>query len=342
MEMIIPEPLQRGDTIAIVSPSSGLAGLMPHRLDRAINFLGELGYFIKEYPSTRSIHRWESATPEQRATDLMNAFLDEKIKAILCSIGGNTANKTLELLDYGLIRSHPKIFCGYSDISVLHYAFYAKCRLSTFYGPSAMLQFGEFPEPFEYTISHFRKAVVLRSIGSILSSSEWTDETLDWNQKADLERPRIMKPNKGFDWLRGGAGEGPILGGCLSSIVNLIGTAYWPPHQGAIFFLELPEGSRFDESMPLPVADELLCTLRLAGVFKAIRGLIFGRPFKYSESEESDLKEILLEATDGFDFPILYGADIGHTDPQITIPLGAMSVLNSGSNTFSIDMTLRI
>jgi len=339
MEMIIPEPLQRGDTIAIVSPSSGLAALTPHRLDRAINFLGKLGYFVKEYPSTRSIHRWESATPEQRATDLMNAFLDEKIKAILCSIGGNTANKTLDFLNYEVIRSHPKIFCGYSDTSALHYAIHRKCCLSTFYGPSAMVQFGEFPEPFEYTISHFRKAVELRSIGGVLPSSEWTDETLDWGQKADLERPRIMKPNKGLDWLRGGVGEGPILGGCLTSIVNLIGTAYWPSHKGAIFFLELSEGHHFDEPILLPEVDELLCRLRLAGIFEQIKGLIFGRPFKYGESEEAILREILLEATDGFDFPILYGADIGHTDPQITIPLGVMSNLNSSSNSFSIDMT---
>jgi muramoyltetrapeptide carboxypeptidase len=336
MDMIKPEPLQPGDTIALVSPSAGLAGLIPHRLDRAIEFLKASGYFVRQFPSTRSICRWESATPQQRAMDLMSAFTDKEIKAIICTIGGNTANKTLDLLDYETIRSHPKIFCGYSDISVLHYAIYKQCRLSTFYGPAAMTQFGEYPKPLEYTISHFKKAVVLRSIGRILPSPEWTDETLDWEQKADLERPRLMKPNKGYDWLRSGVAEGPILGGCITSIMNLIGTYYWPSHEGVILFLELPEGNDFGKPTPLPQVDELLCALRLAGIFDEITGLIFGRPFKYGEGEEAILKEIILENTNGYDFPILFGADIGHTDPQITIPLGAMSKLNSITNGFSI------
>ncbi len=241
MEMIKPNPLRPGDTIALVSPSAGLAALVPHRLDRAVEYLTSSGYSVKEYPSTRAIHRWESAISEQRAADLMSAFEDEKISAIICTIGGNTASKTLDSLDYGSIRSHPKVFCGYSDISVLHYAIYAKSGLTTFYGPSAMVQFGEFPEPLEYTIAHFRKAIVDRSIGSIRPSFHWTDDTRDWMRKADLEGPRSLKPNRGYEWLRPGRGQGPILGGCLSSIVNLLGTLTGL-HKGAILFLELRSG----------------------------------------------------------------------------------------------------
>ncbi|MCX6748770.1 MAG: LD-carboxypeptidase [Candidatus Pacearchaeota archaeon] len=336
MGIIMPQKLKKGSIIAIISPSSGLAAIFPHRLDNAIKFLKSEGYKIKEFPCTRKINGWESAPAKERARDIMDAFLNKEVKAIICSIGGNTINKTIRYLDFEKIKENPKIFIGYSDISVLHYALNKKCGFSTFYGPCAMTQFGEYPEPLGYTLKHFRKAVVEGQIGIIKASEKWTDEILDWSQKQDLKRARKLKENKGFEWLKEGKSEGEIIGGCLPSICNLIGTEYWPDHNNKILFIEIPEAQQLDKGEPLAEVDALLCNLEIAGIFKQIKGLIVGRPFRYDNAENEKFKEIILDNTKEYNFPILYGVDIGHTDPQITIPLGAKVKLDSNENRLEI------
>ena len=248
--LIKPKRLNKGDTIGIIAPSAGLAAAIPHRLDNAIKFLESQGYRTKEFSCTRKNNGWESAPAEERAKDVMNAFTDPEVKAIICEIGGNTINKILKFLDFGKIKENPKIFCGYSDISVLHYALNKKCGLVTFYGPCAMTQFGEHPQPLEYTLEYFNKAIVEGKIGVVKPSKKWTDEVLDWSKKMDLERPRILKDNKGFEWLKEGRVEGEIIGGCLSSLMNVINTEYWPDHKDKIFFLETPEGQDFTKGGP--------------------------------------------------------------------------------------------
>ncbi len=338
MEKIYPLLIQKGDTIAIIAPSAGLAAIFPHRLNNAIKYLESQGYKIKEFLCTRKNNGWESASAEERANDIMDAFLDKEVKAIICEIGGNTLNKTLKYLDFKKISKNPKIFCGYSDISVLHYAINKKCNFKTFYGPCAMTQFAEFPKPLEYTIKYFNKAVVEGKIGNINPSKEWTDEVLDWGQKKDLERPREMKKNKGFEWLKQGKASGKILGGCLHSLTHLIGTEYWPNHKDKILFIELPEGEDISKGEPLAEVDAQLANLDLAGIFNQIKGLIVGRPFRYNDEETEKFKEIILDNTRDYSFPILFGVDIGHTDPQITIPLGAKSKIDSEKNLFEINI----
>ena len=337
MDLIKPRKLEKGDTIALVSPSAGLAAIFPHRLDNAIKFLKKEGYKIQEFSCTRRIKGWESAPPKERAKDIMDAFLDKEVNAIICTIGGYNINKILEYLNFEKIKQNPKIFCGYSDISVLHYAISTKANLVTFYGPCAMTQFGEFPKPLNYTLNYFNKAVIsIKPIGKIEPSREWTDEVLDWSKKLDITRARKMLENKGYEWLRKGKAKGKMIGGCLHSILHLSGTPYWPNHKGKILFIEIPEGQQFDKGEPIAEVDAMLQDLRLKGIFKEISGLIVGRPFKYNEEENKEFKRILLENTEGCKFPILYNVDIGHTDPQITIPLGVETEINSEINQFEI------
>jgi len=333
--LIKPKRLQEGDTIAIISPSAGLGKRYPHRIDNAIKFLESQGYKVKEFPSTRKNNGWESAPAEERAKDIMAAFLDKEVKAIISTIGGTVAIQTLKYLDFEKIKENPKIFCGYSDISNLHYAFLTQANLVTFYGPCAMTQFGEYPKPLDYTFEYFNKAVISeKPIGKITPSKEWTEEVLDWSKKLDLTRPRKLKKNKGFEWLRKGKAEGKIIGGCLTSIVHLPGTKYWPDYKDKILFLEIPEGQKFDQGEPLPYVDWYMEQLNILEVFNQIKGLIFGRPFKYNEDEAEMLKKKILERTKDYDFPILLGADIGHTDPMITIPIGTNVMIDSETNTF--------
>ncbi len=335
--LIKPKKLKKGDTIAVISPSSGMANRYPHRIDRAINFFESEGYKIKEFPTTRKSNGWESAPAKERAKDIMSAFLDKEVSAIIASIGGTVATQTLKYLDFEKIKENPKIFCGYSDNSVLHYAFHAQSNLVTFYGPCMMTQFAEYPRPLKYTLKYFKKALTTEKlIGRIYPSENWTEEILDWSKKMDLTRPRKLKNNDGFEWIRKGEAKGRLLGGCLTSIVHLPGTKYWPDHEDKILFLELPEGEKFDKGEPLPYVDWYLEQLEILGVYRKIKGLIFGRPFRYDDKENKILKEKLLERTEGYDFPILFGADIGHTDPQITLPLGVEARISSEENSFDI------
>ncbi|MHA2495056.1 MAG: S66 family peptidase [Candidatus Hodarchaeales archaeon] len=337
MKLVSPHKLKNGDTLAIIAPSSGLAGLFPHRLDKGIAFLKSWGFKIKEFYTTRRMTDWHSGTAEERARDIMNAFMDEEVKGIFCTIGGYTSNQVLPYLDFGKIRENPKFFCGYSDISILHYAFYKKAKLQTFYGPSVMVQFAEFPKPLDYTLTYFKKAAMDEEpIGEIEPSESWTDEVLNWGAKEDQERAREMRTNKGYTWLRKGRAIGPILGGCLSSIVHLRGTEYWPSHKGTILLLEIPEGHDFSQGEPLEAVDSYLTDLKLSNVFDEIVGLVFGRPFRYIEEDTEKLKAVILENTKEYDFPILFGVDVGHTDPQITVPLGALVEITSENNLFKI------
>lgn len=337
MHLVKADPLKKGDTIAIIAPSSGLSALFPHRLDNAIKFLNKCGYVVKVMPTAKLVDNWSSAPAKERARDINSAFEDESVRAIICTAGGNTANQTLEYLDFDMIASRPKILCGYSDVGILHYAFMTRARMTTFYGPCAITQFGEYPKPLEYTTAHFESAIsAVFATLNFEPSKAWTDEVLDWSKKLDLERPRKLIKNRGYEWLREGSATGPILGGCLSTITHLKGTEFWPDHEGAIFFIDIPIGKTIFEGEALPEVDALLADMSLCGALESMSGIVVGRPYHYSESDVQKLKEIVLKATDSIGIPVLYGADIGHTDPQVTIPLGCKAKIDSASNSFSI------
>ncbi|HZX12557.1 MAG TPA: S66 peptidase family protein [Candidatus Nanoarchaeia archaeon] len=336
--MIKPKKLKKRDTIAIISPSSGLAKLFPHRIERAKNALEQLGFNVKLFPTTSKFNNGKAGTVAERVTDIHNAFSDKSIKAIICAIGGLSSNELLEKMDYDLIKKNPKIFCGYSDITLLHCAFQKKSNLVTFYGPCAMTQLGEYPEPLKYTVDFFLKAVASDKPVSIISSSEkWTDEVLDWGTKEDLKRPRKLLSNQRHVWLKEGKAEGKIVGGCLYSLLQVKGTEYDIDYNDKILFIEVPEGEDFTKGTPLSYVDSQLMDLRNAGVFDKIKGLIVGMSFGYGENEQNEFKELVRNHTHRYTFPVLFNANMGHADPIITIPLGVKANLDSRSNLFSID-----
>lgn len=336
MELIKPPRLEKGDTIAFIAPASGLAALTLHRLEKGRKFFEELGYKVKIFPTAKKNSGISSDTAENRAKDIMDAFEDKKIKAIITTIGGNTSHQTLEYLDFDTIKKNPKILCGYSDITSLHLALYSQTGLVGFYGPAVITQFGDNPEPDEFTSNHFFKAVT-SIIGKVKPSEKWTeDKSMDWMNKDDIKKKRKYKENKGYEWLKGGKAKGKILGGCLPVILHLAGTKYWPDFKDKILLLETPEGEDFRKGESLPKVDSALSDLRNLGLFKQIKGIVFGRGFGYTEEQIKQLKEIILYNTRDYTFPILYNLDIRHTDPIITIPLGVETEIDSSKNKFEI------
>ncbi len=245
--IIKPEKLEKRDTIAFVAPASGLAALVPHRLKTAKSYFEKKGYKVKIYQSALKNEGFSSTSPEERAKDINEAFKDPKVKMIISTIGGNSSHQILEFLDFDLIKQNPKIFVGYSDITSLHFAFHVKSDLVTFYGPTAIAEFGEFLNFEEYTEKYFFKAVASNSpIGIITPSSRWTDcKKANWLKKEDLKLKRKYRENKGYEWLREGKAAGKIIGGCITSMMHTKGTKYWPDFSNKMLFLETPEGEFF-------------------------------------------------------------------------------------------------
>jgi muramoyltetrapeptide carboxypeptidase LdcA involved in peptidoglycan recycling len=277
--------------------------------------------------------------PAQRVADLHAAFEDPGIRAIVCLIGGSTSDELLEGLDYQRIRRHPTIFCGYSEITILHSPFQTQARLVTFYGPAAITQWAEFPRPHDYTLTHFRRAVSQpKPIGPIAASPTWTDEILNWYQNLDLTRPRRMLPNPGHRWLRAGRAQGRLLAGCLPCLIQLRGSRFEFDYRGAVLAIETGESSDdFSQGEALDQVDAELGRLHEEGIFDAIQGLVVGRPFGYGDHDRERFWQIVQSHVAGFDFPVLGDVNVGHADPIATLPIGVQATLDSSADLFSID-----
>ncbi len=334
--LIVPKSLRLGDTIGVVSPSSGLAGLFPHRTEQGVRMLEQMGFRVVFAPHSREHDGWASSSPENRAQDIHDMFAAHEVRLVLSAIGGNHANQVLKHLDFDLIRKNPKIFVGYSDITVLHYAFASQANLRTYYGPCLISEFGEYPNVLGYTESWFKKVLMQTNLEEeVQPPAEWTDEFLDWFSKKDTERPRTMQAHHGYEWWRTGTATGPLWGGAIPSINHLAGTKYWVDPTDTIFFIDIPEGAP-GAPMAQSEIDSFLADLDNLGVFASIAALVIGRPYRYGESETKTLKMMIERYTGKYSYPILYNAPIGHTAPIMTVPLGVRSFLESETNTFEL------
>lgn len=248
-------------------------------------------------------------------------FDDDEVKAIVCTIGGHNSNQLLEFLDYELIKQHTKIFVGYSDITALLNAIYAKTGLVTYLGPALLPQFGEYGGTLTYTWDYFEKMLMQNGDVEVEPSQQWTDEFTAWEK--DDNRQRETKLNQGIKTLKPGAATGTVIGGNLGAFLSLSGTSFMTNLERAIFCIEE------DEVESPATVDRLFTQLRHIGAFKKISGMFIGRfHSKVGFSEKDPLEDVVLAATEGYDFPILYDLDFGHTDPMITIPIGGQCKLD--------------
>jgi muramoyltetrapeptide carboxypeptidase len=333
-----PKRLCPGDTIAFMATSSNLAADLLDRVHRAQSFLKSLGFRVRLGKTTYFRESYVAGTGKERADELHELFLDPEVKAVISYIGGNHSIHMLEHIDYNLIRNNPTILVGYSDTTVLELALYKKSGLITYSGPAVLTQFAEFPKPLDYTLKSFLKTLTISSepIGDIPASEAWTQELHNWFDPALSSQPRKMNPNNGYVWLSEGNCRGKLVGGCITSLMHLKGTEYWPDFSNAIFFWETPESEDITRGESLENIDAYLYSLKCLKVFDQISGMIVGRPYGYSHSDMSMLHTLIREVTRQVKIPILAQVDFGHTDPMLTVPIGIEACLDSSSNTFSI------
>jgi muramoyltetrapeptide carboxypeptidase len=330
--LVKPARLREGDTVGVISPSWGGGAEFPHRVERGVGYLESLGFRVKIAPHAMNSVGYVSDTPENRVTDIHAMFGDPEVKAIVSMIGGDHSCHLLPLLDFDLIRDNPKIFMGYSDVTVLNVAVWAKTGLVTFNGPALMVELAEYPVIFDYTERYMLKALCSpERPGGMEPSGWWTEELLDWGEKEDLTRARTGQASSGWTWLKGWSGEGVLVGGCLEAMQHMRGTPYWPDLTGAILFLET------SEERPTPErVDGILMDYENMGVFERIRGLLFGRPMFYEPEEREQLREVILERTAKYGFPVIADMDFGHTSPMLTLPVGCRAVVDVERERFEI------
>ena len=325
---IKPPKLLPQDTVGIVSPAMSFFTIHESALQRGVAYLEKIGLRVQLAPHTLDQRQHLNPLAQYRADDLNQMFADPKIKAIFCLSGGSGVNAVLPLLDWKQIEKSPKIVMGYSAITALLIGLYAKVGLTTFHGPMILNGFSEYPQPFPYTWQSLEQMLFKTEPAGILKPpAQWTDAYTSEDQ------PRTMKTNPGWRWLREGKASGPLLGGNLSVMLTLVGTPYWAPLRGAILCVE---EVNFGNGL-LRKVDESLAQCQQMGLFDQIAGLVIGKVNELSDTEEKLFESLILEYTEGSQFPILTGVDFGHTAPQLTLPIGIQASLDSRQNRFSID-----
>jgi len=339
VELIKPKRLKPGDTVAAVSLSWGGAGdgNILWRYNIGKQRLREIfGLNVVEMPNTLKGSEFLYKHPEKRAEDLMQAFEEQNIKAVIACIGGCESVRLLPYIDYDIIRKNPKIFLGYSDTTVTHFIC-LKAGISSYYGASILSEFAENVEMFEYT-THWIKRALFSSevIGKIHPSPVWTSKFLPWEEKNKAIR-RATSPNNGYELLQGsGVVRGPLLGGCIEVLEMLKGTEIWPDidrWNNAILFFET------SEEKPSPAYLEYwLRNYGSQGILGRINGIIFGKPYDnaYYEEYKSTVLKVVRDELKFTGLPILFNMNFGHTAPMTVLPYGAAAEINCEENSFSI------
>lgn len=331
MGPVIPRRVRPGDVVAVVCPSAPAVGWWPHRVERGAAYLASLGLRVRIMPNAGLVTGWTAGTGRQRADDLTAAFADPEVAVVLCAVGGNHSNQVVDHVDWDVVAANPKVFQGLSDITVLHWAMQRHAGLRTFYGPALTTNLGEYPAVLGLTDRSLRAAWFGAAPPAFEPAGAWTDELLDFFGAVDLTRPRTLRPGSGWRWLREGSAQGPLLGGCLETICShLTGSPEWLGPTGAVLFLETSE-----EAPPPSAVDAYLTDLGRLGVLDAVVGLVVARPYGYRDDAVPVLDEVVLRATAPSGIPVLAGVDAGHTDPMLTLPLGATVRIDSASGTFA-------
>jgi muramoyltetrapeptide carboxypeptidase len=307
MRIIKPKKLNKGDVIGIISPASSPDDLT--KINKGISYLEKIGYRVEIGANVGKVEGYLAGNDQQRLDDLHSMFANKDVKAIFSIRGGYGSARLLDKIDYKLIRNNPKIFVGYSDINALQMAFYAKCGLITYAGPMVAVDFHE-------EISSFSEEIFWRTITS------------------DKKIGKLKNPNnQKFYVLTKGRGAGRILGGNLSLLISLLGTPYVPNFKNTILLLE-------DINEAPYRIDRMFNQLRLAKIFKEIKGIILGRFVDCLENDPSKksftLNEIVADYFQNFKMPVVYNVKHGHIKDSIAIPFGVRVVLNASRHFIEI------
>lgn len=320
---MIPLKLKAGDEVRIIAPSGSLSRISDDVLNNINIIFSKLKLKYSISKNAKKIDEFDSSSVEERVTDLHEAFLDKNIKAVVCAIGGFNANDLLKHINYNIIEENPKIFCGYSDITVLNNAIYKKTKLITYSSPN-FADFGMI-KGLEYTVDYFVKCLMNHEDYKIVPSENWSEDP--WYK--DQENRTLIK-NNGYFVINNGTAIGTIIGGNLCTFNLLQGTEYFPDIENSILFIE------DDDLSCSKTFDRDLQSLIHQPDFYKVKGIVIGRFQSKSDITLEKLISIIKSKQELKLVPIIANVDFGHTTPQITFPIGGKVELHASHDIIDI------
>jgi muramoyltetrapeptide carboxypeptidase LdcA involved in peptidoglycan recycling len=321
--------LQKGDKVAIVSPSFAAPAQWPHVYEVALNRVRDVfGLEPVEFAVTKKM----GASKEERSKDLIDAFENKEIKAVIASLGGNDQVTYIKNLPSEPFVSNPKPFFGFSDNT--HFANFLWLNgIPSFYGASLFTQFGMQKRMDEFTIEYLKHAFFDNGEFELKASDTYNDIGLGWDDPSNLEKERTYEENEGWYWDGETNAEGITWGGCLESIDELLRHGVAIPSledfETIVLFTETSE--------EIPTKDYIFRVYRALGergILERVKGVMVGRPkaweFKNQKSTEEkaeykkEQRDEILRVVRMYNktVPVIQNMDFGHTDPQICMPYG--------------------
>jgi muramoyltetrapeptide carboxypeptidase len=329
MNLLKPRSLRPGDTLGIFTPSSPGYALNSELFENGLRNLERMGFGIKlgTLTARRATQGYRSGSAQERAREFMELVEDPAVRGLLPTLGGMNSSSMIPYLDFGKIRESRKVICGFSDVTSLHLAILKYSRLRTFYGPSVMCWFGEWPDGVPETSEGFLEAVMRHRSGirELAIPSRWSHHRRSWTNGDWKSLPREWRDQEGWRVLVPEDTRGPLVAFNLNTLVASAGTPEWPDLEGRILLLE-------EMDCPMSRFERSLRQLERMGVFAQINGLILGKPEAPDPQGAPFTRDDLLEEVLGGlfgRFPIVVDVDCGHTLPMLTVPQEILSRLSA-------------
>ncbi len=323
-----PKP---GDTISICAPSAGVGG-KAESFDASLAVLHDQGYRTKETASVRTDGP-RSTDGKTRAEELVSCFMDPDSAMVMCASGGDFMYEIHPHVDFEAIKAHPKWIAGMSDPTHILYPLLTKYDMPGFYGYNA----GAYDRGIDFPL--VRENLELLK-GNLVTqySQEFHDPRLPW----EVDEPDMTTPIRWLSNRDAFTVTGRCIGGCVEVIKDLMGT----PLDGTADFLD-----RYEEDGVIWFFDDFalsseafymtLLQMKLAGYFRTAKAVVLGRPLIRSNTTGMTYEEALERALGDLDLPYIHEADVGHTDPRMTLILGAVCTLDYADEKGSIRFELK-
>ena len=354
--------LNVGDKVAIVSLSSGMLGepWAKHELELGDKRLKELGLVPMYMEYALKGIEFVKDNPQKRVEDLKSAFENKDVKAIICAIGGSDSYKIIPYIFENnnvkqIIKNNPKIFTGYSDITIVHFIL-RKLGLNTFYGPAFITDFAEFElDMLPYTYDAVKKFFE-NKLFDIESSDIWYKERVNFG-KDQIGVKRISnKENHGYISLgKDCKAQGELLGGCIDVIGRMLGVVddgfdnklnsniiecqkivdkykIFPTKKEWVGKILMIETS--DEKPSPNYVKKVLDKLKHIGILKVINGVLIGKPIDeiYFDEYISFYKDYFKK----YNIPIIYNVNFGHSYPRGIMPIGVKCEIDAKNKKIKI------
>lgn len=303
---IKPPALRPGDMVGIIAPSSPIE---PELLDAGCSRLREMGYEPFYFESVLERDTYFAGSVERRARELEQMFLRDDVRAIICARGGYGSNYLLPEIDIEVVRSHPKIFVGYSDVTTLLTYLHDATGLVTFHGPMVTKDFA------------LAEGVNLASWKAVIEGAERRSEPLG-TQRMEHPQSGRLGDTSAIPLVRGYA-QGKLYGGCLSMLSSSLGTPYEVRTDSTILFIE-------DIAARPYQVDRMLMQLKLAGKLDGVHGIVFGEMIDCDAASASEysLQDVVSRVVGDLGVPVAFGFPSGHVKRQsLTFPIGIQAIL---------------